>query len=61
MTRVQVRVLLVISLEYDGASWSEVWIDKVVLLGRIIVHVVHPSLPAGSDLFALGREPMGVV
>ena len=61
MSRVQIRTGLMISLEHYSAPGPEERVDEVVLLGRVIVHVVHPALPCGCNLFSLGREPVSIV
>ena len=61
MSRVQIRALLMISLEHYRASGPKERVHVVVLLGRVIIHVVHPSLPCRCNLFSLGREPVSIV
>ena len=56
MSWIQVRNLWVIGLEYRRSVTSVVWVDGSLLCGRIVPHVVEPSLPAWGDLFNLGWE-----
>uniref|UniRef100_A0A7S3CKB7 Secreted protein n=1 Tax=Strombidium rassoulzadegani TaxID=1082188 RepID=A0A7S3CKB7_9SPIT len=58
---VLVGELRVVGLENLGPVLAEVGVDEVLVLGGVVVHVVHPALPAGRDLLGNRGEELSSV
>ena len=50
-----------VSLEDLDLVWSEVRVDEILISGRIVVHIMQPSVPPWCDLLSECWEQVSVV